>query len=278
MIIGCNKTDDATDTPTPFYDQQAATEIVAEFIDDDIEKLVLNQLFSLFEEFENNGGVIETHIRPNPYTRRLDCAAVSINENQNVLTIDFGLGCQAQNSTLRTGKIIASFSELQNGLSEEITISLEGYKLEDIEVSGLRRIINNTEAEFPYSDFTNQITSGELTFIDGTKYIYASERHVSSNANGINEGKYVFGVSINKTGVTRANESFMAETESIIGYSTVCFNSGIGQATNGSLDLNNDGLIKRIDFEPNDCASRVNVIFPNGETFQMDLSDLMINN
>jgi len=268
--------------PEPFYDEQVATEVMAEFIDDDIEKLVLNQLFSFYDQYLSSGGRIETDIRaiPNPYAGRIDCASITINESENTITIDFGSGCSAQNGILRAGKIIATFSELNNGVTQEIIIRLEDYELENIEVKGLRTITNNTEADFAYSDLNVTVSSGTLTFSDDTNYAYSSERSVSNfvfRVDGYPES-YSFGVSIIKTGRNRSFQSFSVATEDVITYSSDCFDSGTGQAIAGTLDLDVNGLEKRIIFSTSECASNVEVVFPSGEVFLMDLSGLGINN
>ena len=259
-------------------DQEVATEIMAEFIDDDIEKLVLFHFFSLYELFyEEGGGVIETHILPNPYLNRNDCATITLNEAAGTLIIDFGVGCEGPNGIFRSGKIIVLFSEKENGLVENISVDLEDYAVENIQVEGRRTLVNNINANFPYSDITANIYQGRLTFSNNSVYCYESERHIHNQVLSEQDDEFSNGIAVNKSGINRQGEEFIFESGSSLRYYSVCFETGIGQATSAYFQLATTNTSKKIEISSENCIPTTRVTLGDDTKYYVDLSSLSIN-
>ncbi len=285
-IVSCGNNDDSSTPPDdsstlPINDPfaiEVSTEAIAEFIDDDIEKLVLFHLLNLAQS--NEGGIIETHLPDDPFRSRNDCANHSVNETTGEIIIDFASGCEGTNGILRAGKITASFTEEENGVFKDIQITLDQYAVENIAVEGSRHLINNANSETKYGDINSSVNSGRLSFGDGTVYIYNSERSLSYTEAGGGQDfeDFSFLTKINKTGTNRAGISFIANSEAGLTYTTECFRLGLSLASAGILNLSIGDTHKSIDFGVSGCSGIVTATDAEGMEFKIDLTELIVNN
>ena len=100
----------------------------------------------------------------------LDCAAVTHDTVNNVITIDYGEGCEGPRGRIRSGKIIVTYSggrRFAVGAFREVTF--EGFVIDSTQIEGTRthRV---TSVDTTSSTITTEIAleGGKVTFGDGT--------------------------------------------------------------------------------------------------------------
>lgn len=254
-------------------DRDVATEVIAEFIDDDIEKIVLSQLFN----FYHTRGVsadAQTHQKNNPYELRTGCALKSTTNNNTQVIIDYGAGCRDDQKRVRAGKIIANLSEKSDLVFGRIDIILENYYYESVSVTGSRTILVNTETARQYAEITSTVTNGLLSFDDGSTYTYNSQREVTWDFTDERETDFYFLLELNKSGIDRAGHEFQSTTLSELGTNSVNFASGIGQMTSGQLRLSSAKGLKILNFKG---GTQLSITENDMEPYSVDLSSLFIN-
>lgn len=281
FLLGC-KNEDSLEIPEFFYDEQIATEVLADFIDDDIEKLVLNHLYSFFLEAKK-GGTIQTHIDYNRFVGRNGCESLTYDGSKGELKLDFGSGCVGPDGKLRSGIIKANLSLLKNEIWNKIEISLNSYSMSNIPVQGERLIFNDSLTSSPYLNLTSIINNGALSFSDGTNYSYQSQREIWNRGSGGPGTWFNFYVEFQKEGVNRDNENFTSFSIGSINSTSSCYYLKIGQPTQGILAITKNDETIQINFGyhrygQSSCNSFISVLFENGQKLEMDLKDLVINN
>jgi hypothetical protein len=269
--VSCQKNDD----PDPRFEEEIASEVIAEFIDDDIEKIVLSQVFNFYQT-RGVSADAQTHPTPNlnPYEHRTGCAVKSTTNNNSQVMIDYGSGCRDDQKRVRAGKIIANLSEKKDLVFGRIDIILENYYYESVLVTGTRTIIVNTETTRQYADIESNISDGLLTFDDGSSYTYNAQRAIAWDFSGDTENEFYFAIELNKSGIDRNNVEFESTSLSRVITHSSNFESGIGQITGGMLRRTTDNKIKSLDFKG---GTAISVIENDEEPYSLDLSSLFIN-
>jgi hypothetical protein len=107
------------------------------------------------------------------------CASVTINPMGSTfpktVTIDYGEGgCAGTFGIKRKGKIIYTISDRFSKPGSSISVSFEGYKVNDHSLQGIYLITNTTTGFVPA--VTTQVTAGKLTYPDGSFYTYSGSR------------------------------------------------------------------------------------------------------
>lgn len=274
VCFSCRQSSD--DLPLPKFDSEVATEIIAEFIDDDIEKMVLSQLFN----FTLSRGVAagtQTHELNNPYEFRTRCAVKTTTNNNTQVIIDFGTGCRDEMGRFRVGKVIANLFERKDNVFGKVEIALENYQYESILVSGNRTITNNRDTHRQYAEIQSTVDDGLLTFDDLSTYTYNSERSTTWDFTNQAETEFYFVTEFQKSGLNRNDVSFESTSLTKITYDSNCFKIGIGQMTGGKIIINSQGANKTIAFKPQHCSPQAFVSIANEDPYLMNLSELFIN-
>ena len=263
------------------FQDQIATHVMAEFIDDDLEKIVLARLYSLNE---NHRGIVETHpvTGINPFIGRATCAGISIDIDNNQVVVDYGSGCESTDGIFRAGKITIDFENEQNEVWADITVTLDNYSVERIGVEGQRVMTNSTNTASPYIDVQSEIASGILTFEDNTIYQYSSTRTLSYIQSQSNNESFFFQVDFRKTGSDRANRQFELQTTHALTYSSDCQASNVRQPGSGRVQFNPTSGFESFQFGQSStnvvCIKEVLLTQLNGLSFTVSLNDLIINN
>tara|TARA_R110002072_G_scaffold18026_6_gene67701 strand:- start:82 stop:948 length:867 start_codon:yes stop_codon:yes gene_type:complete len=272
--ISCRQ--DPEELPSPKYDSEVATEIIAEFIDDDIEKIVLSQLFN-FTLTRGVAAGTQTHELNNPYEFRTRCAVkTTINNNMQVV-IDFGAGCRDEMGRFRAGKVTANLFERKENVFGRVEITLENYQYESVLVSGNRTITNNRDTHRQYAEIQSTVDNGILTFDDLSTYTYNSDRNTLWDFTNQAETEFYFVTEFTKSGINRDNVSFESASFTQITYNSNCFKIGVGQMTGGKFRISSEGVNKTIELKPQNCGTQAFVVVGDAEAYTMDLSELFIN-
>lgn len=98
----------------------------------------------------------------------LDGAIITHDKDNNIITIDYGIGVEGPNGRVRKGKIIITYDGLrwEQGSFREVTF--EEFYIDDVQVEGVRRMENTSTSTEDNPEFTVTLTGGKLTFTDNT--------------------------------------------------------------------------------------------------------------
>ncbi|KYG82300.1 hypothetical protein [Roseivirga echinicomitans] len=272
--ISCRQ--DPEELPSPKYDSEVVTEIIAEFIDDDIEKMVLSQLFN-FTLTRGVAAGTQTHELNNPYEFRTRCAVKTTTNNNTQVIIDFGAGCRDEMGRFKAGKVTANLFERKENVFGRVEITLENYQYESVLVSGNRTITNNRDTHRQYAEIQSTVDDGILTFDDLSSYTYSSERNTTWDFTDITETEFYFVTEFQKSGLNRNNVSFESNSFTQVTYNSNCFKSGVGQMTGGKFRISSEGTNKTIELKPQNCSTQAFVAVGDAEAYTMDLTELFIN-
>ncbi|KYG75077.1 hypothetical protein EV198_0390 [Roseivirga ehrenbergii] len=272
--ISCHH--DPEELPSPKYDSEVATEIIAEFIDDDIEKMVLSQLFN-FTLTRGVAAGTQTHELNNPYEFRTRCAVKTTTNNNTQVVIDFGAGCRDEMGRFRAGKVTANLFERKENVFGRVEITLENYQYESVLVTGNRTITNNRDTHRQYAEIQSTVDDGILTFDDLSTYTYNSERNTTWDFTDQAETEFYFVTEFTKSGINRNNISFESASFTQITYNSNCFKTGIGQMTGGQFRISSEETNKTIEFKPQHCSPQAFVSVGDAAPYPIDLSELFIN-
>ena len=165
---------------TASYDASAETLISASF--DDIDEST-DEAIERYFSFAQGGG---HHGRiEGPFGNHLECAAVTRDSVNQIITIDFGDGCEDPRGIIRSGKIIIEHGGEFRQPGEYRIVTFENFFIDSIGVEGVRTITNvsDTAANPNLIVHDSQLESGKLTFPDGTT-ITREANHTRSRYRG----------------------------------------------------------------------------------------------
>ena len=102
--------------------------------------------------------------------RILECAEVTKDTVEQVITIDFGDGCECPNGVVKKGKIIIEYDGRMHEVGSFRKVTLEDFYIDSLHVEGVRTLTNVTEetnADNSWS-FNATIVGGKITLPDGS--------------------------------------------------------------------------------------------------------------
>ena len=153
---------------------------------------------------------------------RFECAEVTHDSESQIITIDFGEGCEGPNGRIRSGKIIITYTGFRFIPGSVFTYVLEDFAIDGRQIEGTRTVENVSATLDDNPVFHITLTGGKITFLDGTvatrevdrmrMWVRASnpindEHHIleGSTANGVNREGLTYEVTVLETLVYKRN-------------------------------------------------------------------------
>ncbi|MEQ8473168.1 MAG: hypothetical protein RIC35_18375 [Marinoscillum sp.] len=107
--------------------------------------------------------------RKHRFGRLTDCVEIDRDTVNQIITIDFGDGCEGPHGTLRSGIVRIAYNELRNVPGAYRIITFENFFVDSIGVEGTRTLTNTSEeADSLSRSFEVTLVDGKLTFTDST--------------------------------------------------------------------------------------------------------------
>ncbi|MBV6645887.1 MAG: hypothetical protein KI790_10580 [Cyclobacteriaceae bacterium] len=146
---------------------QSGDEIVSDALDIDLEETIE----SSFEDIDviSDEGMDDLAI--DGRRRRfhvLDCAVIEHDTVEQVITIDYGDGCEGRNGRVRKGKIIIQYDGRRNEPGSYRIVTLEDFFIDSTQIEGTRTVTNISVDTDDNPTFNIKLEGGKLTFADGT--------------------------------------------------------------------------------------------------------------
>ena len=104
----------------------------------------------------------------------LDCAEVTRDTVNKIVTIDYGDGCEGPGGSIKSGKIIIEYNDHKYVPGAYRIITFENFYIDSIHVEGVRTLTNTTDSTSTLQ-FEVTLVGGKLTFPDETTYTRDSE-------------------------------------------------------------------------------------------------------
>ncbi len=100
----------------------------------------------------------------------LDCAEVTKDTVNQIITIDFGDGCEGPHGVVKSGKIIIEYDGRMKKSGSFRIVTFEDFYVDSIHVEGVRKVTNVTNEENAENSlsFETVLEGGKITFPDGT--------------------------------------------------------------------------------------------------------------
>jgi len=98
----------------------------------------------------------------------LDCANLDFDTLNQMITIDFGDGCEGPGGRIRSGKVIIEYDGRRFEPGSFRIVSFDNYFIDGVKVEGVRTITNVSESQLENVSFEITLEGGKLTFEDSS--------------------------------------------------------------------------------------------------------------
>jgi hypothetical protein len=200
----------------------------------------------------------------------IECAVVTHDHENNVVTIDYGDGCEGEGGRTRRGKIIVTYSDTRwfvPGTTRSITF--EDFYIDSVKVEGVRTITNISADESSAPMFKTELVGGKLTWNDGTFATRDSEhtRTWSRAETPAQDESFVEG---SAEGVNRDGENYSSTITERLVFKRRCGTQGYFFPVSGVIETVAPGATIVIDYGDGECDNLAEVTI-NGETKTIEL-------
>ena len=196
----------------------------------------------------------------------LSCATVVHDEENNVLTIDFGDGCEGPGGRVRVGKIIVSYNlrKLEPGAYREVTF--EDFSVDGTMIEGTRRVENISESMEDNPKFQITVVGGKMTFEDGTFATRQTNRtrEWMRASSPLEDEAWIEGTA---SGSRRDGVSYSVEIIEKLVYARRCKAGGVFIPVSGVKEITSGDNTAVVDYGNGDCDNEVTVTINDGEPF-----------
>ena len=199
------------------------------------------------------------------FGRLSDCATIDRDTVNQVITIDFGDGCEDHQGVERSGIVRIAYNELRSVPGAYRIVTFEDFYVDSVGVEGTRTLTNTSdEADSLSRTFTIELVGGKLTFPDETSitrdseferttYISDDWSSVYTTLTGEASGTLIDGTSYTMTIV-----------EEIV-FARECRDEGVVIPVSGIKEIIAGENIVTIDYGDGTCDNLVDITI-NGET------------
>lgn len=156
FMIGCTE-DNQLEDVTSIYTDDVDFVVTSEAAYDDAEDAVEEALVYDFLSSGRNGK-----------GKFFGCADITKDAEAQMITIDFGDGCEGRNGRVRSGKIIITWSGERGEAGFTKTVTFEDYMVSGVAIEGTRTTVNVSGHDANPRIYTVTLTGGKMTFEDGS--------------------------------------------------------------------------------------------------------------
>ncbi|MDW3194355.1 MAG: hypothetical protein R8G66_18410 [Cytophagales bacterium] len=240
-LVSC---EDSAISESEVIDLDFATEVTMESAEEDVTTIT----DAADELFELSFGRTEMGARD----EILDCATVERDTVNQIITIDFGDGCEGKRGRVRSGKIIVTYDGNRRTEGSFRSVTFDNFFVDSTQVEGTRtKTVTAVDAENLSITVDITLTGGKLTFGDGTSATREAQktRVWSFDASG----DHVTTVSGSASGVNREGVSYsMAITEDIV-FQRACWRAGVFVPVSGVKMFTVGESTATIDYGDGEC-------------------------
>ena len=267
-FVACDQTDTASDMEDLATTQAVAsldisTEESMEASYDDIDLLTEAGMDMLGLSLNDGGRLIGRRRGWDRRDRALDCAAMEKDTVNQIITIDFGDGCEGPHGVVRKGKIIIEYNGGRYATGSFREVTLEDFYLDSVKVEGSRR------TEVVSADSTTIVvnattTDGKLIFPDET-FATRDADHTRTIVRGDEEDGDYSTLSGSAEGVKRDGTDYSVTILEDLLFKRGCWAGRGFIAVSGVKEIVNGESTAVIDYGDGTCDNEVEITI-DGET------------
>jgi len=200
----------------------------------------------------------------------LDCAVVTHDFDNNIITIDYGDGCEGPGGRIRAGMIIVTYNDhrLVPGAFRETTF--DGFSIDSVLVEGTRRVENISEDLDDEPTFSITMTGGKLTFEDATTVTREAARTRTwfRGSNPLSDEVEVVG---DASGTQRDGNSYTMEIAERLIFKRTCWARGVFIPVSGVKIFTSGEDVAVLDYGDGECDYLATVSINGEEPFEITL-------
>lgn len=194
----------------------------------------------------------------------LDCADVTVDEENKMVTIDYGDGCEGPGGRVRAGQIVITYNDhrLVPGAFRQVTFV--DFSIDGVSIEGTRRIENVSESLDDNPSFRITLTGGRMTFEDETSSTRDADRTRTwiRATNPLNDTTQVEGMA---SGTRRDGVTYSVEILEPLVYKRACRASRVFIPVSGVKQITSGENVAIIDYGDGTCDNEVTVTINGGE-------------
>ncbi len=236
----------------------------------------IKEIISIQNKFEYSTQLVEQakdYNKGNHFAFRDDCPDVSSSNSfghfPNTITIDFGAGCEVNDSLLVSGKILVTFYGFMNHSGDSLTTEYQNFTVNGNELTGIYVVKNLGKDDEGYRNISKELRNGYITLDSGENASYQFSRTVrySINNTPFNSDDDELRVSGNFSGDDIDGDSYsgIIKTELVMPVDCGCFVSGEQEITINSEDVYN------LNFGDGTCDNTATLTLPDGSTEEIEV-------
>lgn len=195
----------------------------------------------------------------------LDCAEITHDKENKIITIDYGDGCEIRGGRILKGKIIIEYNERKLIPGAFRIITFEDFFIDEVQVEGTRTLTNISESLEDNPTFSIVLEGGKLSFPDGTTATRDAD-HVKTwirANNPLNDEWHVDGEA---SGSNRRDVRYEIEILQTLVYKRACRANRVFIPVAGIKQITFGDSVAVINYGDGDCDNEVTITL-NGETF-----------
>lgn len=200
----------------------------------------------------------------------LDCASVDRDTVNQIITIDFGDGCEGRRGRTRSGKIIVSYDGNRRTIGSFRSVTFENFFVDSTQVEGTRtKTVTAVDAENLSITVDIALTGGKLTFGDGT---FATREAQKTRVWEFDStGDHVTTVSGSASGVNRDGVDYSMDITEDIVFQRSCWRAGVFVPVSGVKMFTVGESTAIIDYGDGECDNLATKT-QDGVTEEIELS------
>lgn len=214
-LVSC---EDSGITESDVIELDFSTEVTMESAEEDVTTIT----DAADEMFQLSFGRTENGVRD----EILDCATVERDTVNQVITIDFGDGCEGRRGRVRSGKIIVTYDGDRRTVGSFRSVTFENFFVDSTQVEGTRtKTVTAVDAENLSITVDITLTGGKLTFGDGTSATREAQKTRVWEFDA--SGDHVTTVSGSASGVNRDGLEYRMDITEEIVFQRSCWRAGV---------------------------------------------------
>ncbi len=241
FMIGCTEDNQLEDASSIYVDDVDFV-VTSEAAFDDVEDAAEE---ALGYDFLNSGR--------DGHGKFFGCADITKDAEAQMITIDFGDGCEGRNDRVRSGKIIITWSGERGEAGFTKSVTFEDYMVSGVAIEGTRTSVNVSGHDANPKVYTVTLTGGKMTFEDGSIATREASHTTTSEKTEDDKIKTKYGSAsgINMDGLTYAK---VVDEATPITFKHSCKEEGIFAPVSGIATISVEGeLDKVVDFGDGTC-------------------------
>ncbi|MEM6630382.1 MAG: hypothetical protein AAF694_11960 [Bacteroidota bacterium] len=202
------------------------------------------------------------------------CATIDRDTINQVITVDFGDGCEGRDGRIRKGKIVITYNDKVRLHIPGATRTTEfvDFSVDDVTVEGTRTLTNLMDAPEDFISFQSSLTGGKITWPDGSTATREFTR-TRTWLRGSNPRQDEFQKTGSASGTTREGVSYSIEITSPLTYKRNCRTSRVFIAVAGSKTLTRSGSEEvLVEYGSGECDSIITLTVGE-ETREVDVRE-----